>query len=85
MEKQADRNLVKFSKEKCKVLHLGRNNPRYQYMLGSDQLESSFAEKALGVLLDDELIMNQECALAAKKPVIPWAALGGVLPAGQGW
>jgi len=33
LEKWADRNLVKFSKEKCKVLSLGRNKPRHQYML----------------------------------------------------
>jgi len=32
-EKWADRNLMKFSKEKCKVLQLGRNNSRHQYML----------------------------------------------------
>ncbi|KAK4829110.1 hypothetical protein QYF61_002148 [Mycteria americana] len=28
LEKWADKNLLKFNK-KCKVLHLGRNNPRY--------------------------------------------------------
>ena len=44
----ADGNLVKFNKEKCKVLRLGRNNPLHQYMLGATQLESSLAEKDLG-------------------------------------
>ncbi|KAK4829973.1 hypothetical protein QYF61_008104 [Mycteria americana] len=28
VEKWADRNLMKFNKEKSKVLHLGRNNPK---------------------------------------------------------
>ena len=44
----ADGNLVKFNKEKCKVLRRGRNNPLHQYMLGATQLESSLAEKDLG-------------------------------------
>ncbi|KAK4807024.1 hypothetical protein QYF61_000353 [Mycteria americana] len=48
LEKWAGRSLVRFSKGKCKVLHLGRNNPMHQYMLEADQLESSLAEKDLG-------------------------------------
>lgn len=36
---------------KCKALHLERNNPVQQYVLGADQLESSCAKKDLGVLL----------------------------------
>ncbi|KAK4811273.1 hypothetical protein QYF61_023325 [Mycteria americana] len=47
LEKWADRNLMKFSNDKYKVLHLGRNNPMHQYLLGADQLESSLAEKVL--------------------------------------
>jgi len=60
----AERNLMKFSKGKCRVPHMGRNN---QYRLGADLLESSSAERDLGVLADDKSTMSQQCALVAKK------------------
>ncbi|GAB0208906.1 mitochondrial enolase superfamily member 1 [Grus japonensis] len=55
------------TKGKCKVLHLERNNPMHQDMLGTAQLESSLAEKDLGVLVDTKLNTTQQCTLAAKK------------------
>jgi len=67
LESWAERNLMKFNKGKCKVLHLGRNTPMHQYRLGVDLLESSSVERYLGVLVDDRLTMSQQCPLAAKK------------------
>jgi len=67
LESWVHKNLMKFSKSKGKVLHLGRNNPMYQYRLGADLLESSSVERDLGVLVDDRLTMSQQCAPVAKK------------------
>jgi len=58
---------MNLNKGKCKILPLRRNNPRHQYILGTDWLESSSEEKDLGVLVDSKLNINQQCTVAARK------------------
>lgn len=39
LESWVGKNLIKCNKDKCRVLHIGRNNPRFQYKVENDLLE----------------------------------------------
>lgn len=56
----------------------------YQPRLGANQVESSFAEKDMGVLVDSKLNLSQQCVLSAKKSNLALIALGRTLPGVQG-
>ncbi|GAB0185629.1 mitochondrial enolase superfamily member 1 [Grus japonensis] len=67
LETWACANCMKVNKAKCKVLHVGRRNPKHNYRLGGEWIESSPEEKDLGVLIEGKVTISWQCVLAAQK------------------
>ena len=43
-----------FNIEKCKVMHLGYNNPKADYVMGESVLQCVSEETELGVIVSDD-------------------------------
>lgn len=65
VEKLADRNLLKFSRQKWQTLILGRSNLRHQYILEPPSLKAAFQKRTLGFCVDTKENMSLQCAFAA--------------------
>ena len=55
-----------FNTAKCKVMHVGRQNPGYQYTMGGVLLATTVLERDIGMLVNNNLKPSYQCAKAAK-------------------
>ena len=71
----ARRQLIRWSEEwqmlfnvnKCKVMHIGKQNQQRQYFMHDQCLEVVCQEKDLGILISNDLKVSQQCQQAYNK------------------
>ena len=63
--------LLKFNKQKCKIIHLGNNNVKNDYFIGNEDqripLDKSDLEKDLGIHIDEKLNFKEHIKKTVKK------------------
>ena len=67
LQEWSDTWLIRFNTAKCKVMHLGKDNPSFQYTMSGNPIEDVHQEKDLGVTFDKELKFSDHIALKVKK------------------
>ena len=50
LDEWANKWQMQFDKDKCVLMHLGKSNSQFEYMLGNDILKKTVKEKDLGVV-----------------------------------
>ena len=65
-EEWADTWGMTFNADKCKVMHVGRNNQKLPYTMSGQKMKITELEKDLGVLISEDMKPSQHCAKAAK-------------------
>lgn len=57
---------MRFNVDKCHILHMGRNNPRYSYQMYGKDISVSTEERDIGVIVADNLKAGKQCEKAAR-------------------
>ena len=63
----ADTWQLRFNIDKCKIIHMGKNNPKFQYIMNNTPIQSVESERDLGVIIDHTAKPSLQCAKAAQK------------------
>ena len=56
-----------FNVDKCKLVHVGRSNPKFQYVMNGIQIKAVESERDLGIMFDHTAKPSLQCAKAASK------------------
>ncbi|RMC00684.1 hypothetical protein DUI87_23302 [Hirundo rustica rustica] len=65
------KNCLKFSKDKCRILHMGKNNPMHQLRLEADLQRRSSVEEDLGLVPGGQEAVH-EPALCPRGQEVQW-------------
>ena len=65
LQEWANRWGMCFNASKCAVMHMGRNNPHHQYNLGDQTLQVTHQEKDIGVIVQEDGKVNEQCKKVA--------------------
>ena len=58
---------MEFNVDKCKIMHLGNQNPKHTYSMNETNLATTKEERDLGVLVDDQLGFDKHIKTIVKK------------------
>ena len=64
--KWAEEWQMRFNVSKCKVMHFGHKNPRYDYTMNGCVIQKVEEEKDLGVWMETDLRSSKQCRVAAQ-------------------
>ena len=56
---------MEFNISKCKIMHVGRGNPKFKYFMNGEELKQVEEEKDIGVLVHQSLKPSKHCTKAA--------------------
>ncbi len=61
----ADKWGMSFNYGKCKIMHIGKNNPRHEYFMIGNKLTTTEEERDVGVIFTSNLKPSAQCSKAA--------------------
>ena len=74
-----DKWCMLFNVPKCKVLHVGRNNPTFEYKMNEEPLATVTHEHDIGVIIEDTLKPFKQCSEAARRATTVLSQISRVL------